>query len=58
MRRLVLLTTFLFTACVVHPASSGMMGMEGMMQRHMADIPAEYAGLDNPFPAEAESLAR
>jgi mono/diheme cytochrome c family protein len=30
----------------------------GMMQRHMASIPPEYADLTNPIPAEAESLAR
>ena len=30
----------------------------GMMQRHMAPIPAEYADLTNPLAADAESLAR
>lgn len=35
------------------------MGMdEGMMQRHMSPIPAEYADLTNPVPADEESLAR
>ncbi len=30
----------------------------GMMQRHMAPLPAQYAGLTSPIPADAESLAR
>lgn len=30
----------------------------GMMARHMAPLPAEYAGLTNPIPADADSLAR
>lgn len=59
MRWRVVLATLLLTACAA-PAPSRMMGMrmEGMRQRHMADIPAEYSGLSNPTPAEAESLAR
>jgi len=32
--------------------------MEGMMQRHVAPLPAEYAGLINPISADADSLAR
>lgn len=31
---------------------------ESMMARHMAPIPAEYRGLSNPIPAEADSLER
>lgn len=37
------------------------MGMgpgSSMMARHQAPIPAEYAGLTNPIPADEESLAR
>lgn len=36
------------------------MGMnnDGMMTRHHAEIPAEYAGLKNPIPADKESLER
>ena len=30
----------------------------GMMNRHHAQVPDEYAGLTNPVPMEAESLAR
>lgn len=30
----------------------------GMMERHHATIPGDYAGLSNPVPAEEESLAR
>lgn len=37
----------------------GRMGMgNGMMARHMAPIPEEYAGLSNPIEANEESLAR
>jgi mono/diheme cytochrome c family protein len=31
---------------------------EGMMQRHMAPVPADYANLTNPVRADAGSLAR
>ncbi|MCZ7671086.1 MAG: cytochrome c [Chloroflexi bacterium] len=35
------------------------MGMgNGMMARHRATVPEEYAGLTNPIPADEESLAR
>ena len=34
------------------------MGNDGMMNRHHAQIPAEYAGLKNPVPAEEASLQR
>jgi mono/diheme cytochrome c family protein len=42
------------------PAGMGMgMGLgSNMMARHHARIPAEYAGLNNPIPADEESLAR
>ncbi len=37
----------------------GMMGMgNSMMERHMAPIPAEYAGQTSPITADEESLAR
>ncbi|MFO7537205.1 MAG: c-type cytochrome [Chloroflexota bacterium] len=36
----------------------GRMGdMGGMMQRHMAPLPSEYAGLTNPVTADSDSLA-
>ncbi|MBK7177657.1 MAG: cytochrome c [Chloroflexi bacterium] len=39
--------------------SRGMMGMGGgMMARHNAPVPEEYAGLTNPIAADDESLAR
>jgi mono/diheme cytochrome c family protein len=34
------------------------MGSGGMMARHHAEIPAEYAGLTNPVPADELSLER
>jgi len=34
------------------------MGGNGMMERHHADIPTEYAGITNPIPADMESLER
>lgn len=34
------------------------MGMGGMMARHHAPIPADYAGLRNPLPADDASIAR
>ena len=36
----------------------GMGRQNGMMARHRAVIPEEYAGLTNPVPADEESLAR
>lgn len=33
-------------------------GMSGMMARHHATVPAEYAGLTNPVPADEASLQR
>lgn len=43
------------------PGSEPMRGMgmgSGMMARHHATIPQEYAGLTNPVPSNEESLAR
>lgn len=34
------------------------MGRDGMMTRHHAEVPAEYAGRTNPIPADAASLER
>ncbi len=68
MRRLFALTSvslILLAACATPTAPTpssmmgmGMGGMAGMMQRHMAAIPAEYAELSNPIAADADSLAR
>jgi mono/diheme cytochrome c family protein len=54
------LTVFL-AACGAqgNGTSPGMgMGDDGMMARHHAEIPAEYAGLANPVPADEASLER
>jgi len=49
-------------ACGRPAASAPMMGsdtdMDGMMQRHMAPLPEEYAGPDNPVRADAGSSER
>ena len=51
---------WLLTACTSSTRDDPSMGgMErGMMERHMAAIPPEYAGLENAVPANAASLAR
>jgi mono/diheme cytochrome c family protein len=55
---LVFITLFL-TACGAQDNQPGPgMGNDGMMARHHAEIPAEYAGLKNPIPADDESLER
>lgn len=51
----------LLTACVGQGNESvpGMgLGGSGMMARHHAEIPAEYAGMTNPVPADGDSLER
>ena len=59
-----ILTGFLFlTACgqaveSIAQSVSGMGPGSGMMGRHHAEIPAEYAGLANPVEATDESLVR
>ena len=54
-----LVVTFLLAACAAPPARPAGMSMNGgMMQRHMASVPAEYASLTNPVEPNAESLAR
>ncbi len=58
---LVAVLTVLLTACGAqgNETNPGMgMNNDGMMTRHHADIPAEYAGLKNPIPADDESLER
>lgn len=56
---LIVLLIVLLTACSApgNETSPGM-GNNGMMTRHHAEIPAEYAGLTNPVPPDEESLAR
>lgn len=63
MKKLLLLTLplFLLAACGTQNgvARPGMgMGGPGMMSRHHADLPAEYAGLTNPVPPDDASLGR
>ena len=40
------------------PGAGMGMGDNGMMSRHHAAVPAEYAGLTNPVPADSQSLER
>lgn len=57
---IVLLTLFL-AACGAqgNGTSPGMgMGGDGLMARHHAEIPAEYAGLTNPIPGDEASVER
>ena len=61
MKKTLLLVTLvlILTACDTQANEMGPgMGNDGMMNRHHADIPAEYAGLTNPIPADEESLKR
>jgi mono/diheme cytochrome c family protein len=58
---LVAVLTLLLTACGAqgNETNPGMgMNNDGMMTRHHAEIPAEYAGLKNPISADEESLER
>ena len=53
--------TLFLTACGAQgnePGSGMGTKNDGMMTRHHAKIPAEYAGLTNPIPADAASLER
>lgn len=61
MKRTLLLVTLvlILTACGGEENEMGPqmgMGNDGMMTRHHAEIPAEYAGLTNPIPADMASL--
>lgn len=61
MKKVVLLVIpiLLLAGCAFQNGGMGPgMGGHGMMERHHAEIPAEYAGLTNPFPADKESLER
>ena len=55
-----LLTLFLAACDAQGNGTTPGMGMGGdeMMERHHAQIPAEYAGLTNPIPADEASLER
>ena len=52
--------TLLLTACGAqgNEPGPGMGRDDDMMTRHHAEVPAEYAGLKNPIPADEESLER
>ena len=61
MKKVILLVVpmLLLAACASQDGGMGPgMGGNGMMERHHAEIPAEYAGLTNPIPADTESLER
>jgi mono/diheme cytochrome c family protein len=54
---LIAILTLLLSACSAPGKGTGPgMGNDGMMTRHHAPIPAQYAGLTNPIPAEEASL--
>jgi mono/diheme cytochrome c family protein len=61
MKKVILLVIpmLLLAACASQDGGMGPgMGGNGMMERHHAEIPAGYAGLTNPIPADKESLER
>lgn len=61
MKKVILLVTPMLLLAACAPQDGGMgpsMGGNGMMERHHAEIPTEYAGLTNPIPADKESLER
>ncbi|HAX71574.1 MAG TPA: cytochrome c [Anaerolineales bacterium] len=61
MKKVILLVIpiLLLAACASQDGGMGPgMGGNGMMERHHAEIPTEYAGLTNPIPADKESLER
>jgi mono/diheme cytochrome c family protein len=61
MKQLLLIAflTIFLSACGAQGDGTGLgMGDRGMMTRHHAQIPAEYAGLTNPIPANEASLER
>jgi mono/diheme cytochrome c family protein len=53
-----LLSLFLAACGAQRDASGPGMSNQGMMTRHHAQVPAEYAGLTNPIPADDTSLER
>lgn len=61
MKKVILLVIpmLLLAACTSQDSGMGPgMGGNGMMERHHAEIPTEYAGLTNPIPSDEESLKR
>lgn len=61
MKKVILLVIPMLLLAACASQDGGMdpgMGGNGMMERHHAEIPAEYAGLTNPIPADTESLER
>ena len=58
---LLIMSAVLLDACAASGTESGPgmgMGNDGIMTRHHAEIPAEYAGLTSPIPADEGSLER
>jgi mono/diheme cytochrome c family protein len=56
-----MLLLLILAACGAQKGGTGPgmgMGGDGMMARHHAEIPAEYAGLTNPIPADDASVER
>lgn len=56
---LIALLIVILVACGAQSGESGSrVDEEGITARHQAEIPADYAGLTNPVPADQPSLAR
>lgn len=53
-----LLSLFLAACAATGDETDPDMGDQGVMARHHAQIPAEYAGVTNPIPSDDASLAR
>ena len=61
MKKIILLVIPMLLLAACASQDGGMspgMGGNGMMERHHAEIPTEYAGLTNPIPGDKESLER
>ncbi len=61
MKKIILLVIPMLLLAACASQDGGMspgMGGNGMMERHHAEIPIEYAGLTNPIPGDKESLER